>query len=96
MIEVRPEDSPFPCHWWGISLENVAGGVAARRADNGKLLWLVKKGQDEGDTEPFITDQSVIISDVKECSVFALDLESGRELWRVAVPDCAYYYYSDD
>ena len=71
-------------------------GITARRANDGKLLWLVKTDSDEGYTDPVIFQQIVVAASIKDCSIFALDLKDGRELWRVKVPDCTYYYIFDD
>jgi outer membrane protein assembly factor BamB len=73
-------------------------GIAARQADTGKLIWQVKTESDyrNGDADPLIYRQAVIASSAKDCSIFALDLNTGKELWRVMVPDCTYYYVFDD
>ena len=71
-------------------------GIVARRADNGKLLWLVKTELDEGTTDPLIVQQTVVAVSLPDCSIFAVDLKDGRELWRVKVPDCTYFYIFDD
>jgi outer membrane protein assembly factor BamB len=71
-------------------------GIVARRTDNGKFLWLVKTESESGDADPLIFQQIVIVSSVKNCSVFALELKTGKELWRVKVPDCRYFYIFDD
>lgn len=71
-------------------------GMVARRADNGKLLWLVKTELDESTTDPVIVKQTVLAVSLQNCSIFALDLNDGRELWRVKVPDCNYFYIFDD
>ena len=71
-------------------------GIVARRADNGKLLWVVKTELDEGTTDPVIVQEIVVAVSLQDCSIFALDLKDGRELWRVKVPDCTYFYIFDD
>jgi len=71
-------------------------GIVARRTDNGKFLWLVKTESESGDADPLIFQQMVIVSSIKDCSVFALDIKTGKELWRVKVPDCKYFYIMDD
>jgi outer membrane protein assembly factor BamB len=71
-------------------------GIVARRADNGKLLWLVKTELYEGTTDPVIVQQTVVAVSLQDCSIFALDVKDGRELWRVRVPDCTYFYIFDD
>jgi len=71
-------------------------GVVARRADNGRLLWLVKIESEEGDADPLIFQRMVIVSSAKDCSILAVDLMNGRELWRVRIPDCRYHYILDD
>ena len=71
-------------------------GIVARRADTGKLLWLAKIDLDECYTDPVIFQQIVIAVSVKDCSIIAFELKDGRELWRVKVPDCTYFYLFDD
>ena len=73
-------------------------GIAARQADTGKLIWLVKTNSDyrNGDADPLIVQQVVIVSSAIDCSIFALDLKTGKELWRLTVPDCTYNYVFDD
>lgn len=71
-------------------------GIVARRGDNGKLLWFVKMELDEGTTAPVIVQQMVVAVSLQDCSIFALDLKDGRELWRVKLPDCTYFYMLDD
>lgn len=69
--------------------------MAARKADNGELLWILKAESEYGDADPVIFQQMVIVSSVKDRSVFALDLKTGTELWRIKAPDCTYYNISD-
>ena len=71
-------------------------GVVARRADNGKLLWLFKTEFDEVYTDPVIFQQMVVAASLKDCAIFALDLKNGRELWRVKIPNCTYFYILDE
>ena len=71
-------------------------GIVARSASNGRFLWLVKMESTEGAVAPLIFRQRVLVTSIKDCSIIALDLETGRELWRVSVPDCSYYYVFDD
>ncbi len=71
-------------------------GLVARKTKNGGLVWLVKTASENGDADPFIYEQKVIVSSVKDCSVFALDLKTGQELWRVQIPECKYFYILDD
>ena len=71
--------------------------MAAHRADDGKLLWRVMmKSQWGDDADPLILNGMVLVGSVIESSVIALDLKDGRELWRVNIPDCRYYYFLDD
>ena len=69
-------------------------GIAAFRAADGKSLWFAKS-VDDGTAEPIIWQRMVIASSQKSCSIFALDLETGREIWRSAVPDCKVYQVLD-
>ena len=71
-------------------------GVATLRAKDGRLLWLTKSESDYGIADPLIWRNMVIASSQKDCSIFALDLKTGKELWRVRTPDCRYYYIFDD
>jgi outer membrane protein assembly factor BamB len=71
-------------------------GIVARSAADGKLLWTLTGAADSGTTDPLILDRMVVVASLGDCSIFALDLTSGRELWRVKIPDCAYYYILDD
>lgn len=71
-------------------------GLVARRADDGKLLWLAKTELNDGYTDLVIFQQIVVAASVRDCSIFALDLKNGRELWRVKVPNCTYFYLLDD
>jgi len=71
-------------------------GIVARSAADGKLLWAVTGEADSGTTDPLILDQMVVAASLNDCSIFALDLKNGRELWRVKIPDCTYYYILDD
>jgi outer membrane protein assembly factor BamB len=71
-------------------------GIAALRADNGKLIWLVKTESDAGNTDPIVLQQTVVAASLQNCSVFALDLKDGKELWRVNIPECTYYYIFDE
>ena len=71
-------------------------GIVARRADNGRLLWIVKTESEYGDADPLIFQGMVIVSSARDCSVFGLDLMDGRQLWRITIPDCRYHYVSDD
>ena len=75
---------------------NGSKGIVARRADNGKLLWLVKTALDEGYTDPVIFQQIVVAVSINDCSIVALNLKDGGELWRVKIPDCTYFYILDD
>lgn len=70
-------------------------GIAAFRAADGKSLWFVKS-VDEGMSEPIIWQRMVITNSQESCSIFALDLKTGREMWRVSVPDCKVYSVLDD
>lgn len=71
-------------------------GIIARQARTGKLLWSVKTDSDEGNADPIIFQQMVVVSSLKDCSVFAVDLEDGKELWRLKIPDCTIHYIFDD
>jgi outer membrane protein assembly factor BamB len=73
-------------------------GISARHAETGKLLWLVKSDSDyrNVDADPLIVQKVVVASSAIDCSVFALDLKSGEELWRLTVPECKYNYVFDD
>ena len=68
--------------------------VAALQAKDGKLLWITNS-PDDGNAEPVIWQRMVIATSQKRCSVFALDIQTGRELWRVGIPDCQYFYLGD-
>lgn len=57
---------------------------------------VVKTELDEGTTDPLIVQQTVVAVSLPDCSIFAVDLKGGRELWRVKVPDCTYFYIFDD
>jgi len=70
-------------------------GIAAFRAADGKALWFAKS-VDDGMSEPVIWRNMIIASSQQSCSIFALDLQTGREIWRVAVPDCKIYQVMDD
>src|SRR6266511_2741155 len=70
-------------------------GIAARRVDNGKSLWVVKLESNTVDTDPVVFQEIVIAGSLDDCSVFAIDLKSGKELWRIKVPDCIYYHFVD-
>jgi outer membrane protein assembly factor BamB len=67
-------------------------GVAAWRADTGQWLWSSRVAARSGNADPLILDGTVIVSSSQECRVLALDLQTGKELWSVEVPDCTYYY----
>ncbi|MBA3442993.1 MAG: PQQ-binding-like beta-propeller repeat protein [Pyrinomonadaceae bacterium] len=67
-------------------------GIAAREAATGQLLWTVKIESEYSDVEPLIVRQLVITSHIKDCSVIALDPRTGKEVWRIKVPDCNSYY----
>ena len=71
-------------------------GIVARSVADGKLLWTVTGEADRGTTDPLILDRMVVAASLNDCSIFALDLKNGKELWRVKVPDCTYYYILDD
>jgi outer membrane protein assembly factor BamB len=47
------------------------------------------------DTDPVVFQEIVIAGSLDDCSVFAIDLKSGKELWRIKVPDCTYYHFVD-
>jgi outer membrane protein assembly factor BamB len=70
-------------------------GIGAWRADTGQPLWLTKNEASYADADPLILESTVIVSCAKECRVLALDLETGKELWSVSVPDCTYYMLVD-
>lgn len=71
-------------------------GIVARRTDNGKFLWFFKTESENGDADPLIFRQMLIVTSVKDCAIFALDFKTGKELWRTKVPDCRYFYIMDD
>jgi outer membrane protein assembly factor BamB len=71
-------------------------GIVAREADTGTLLWFFKTHSDRGDADPIIFQQMVIASDSENCSVFALDLKTGKEVWRLKVPECRIFYDASD
>lgn len=71
-------------------------GIVARKAGTGAFLWFAKTNSDYGDADPIIFQQMVVASSAEDCSVFALDLKTGKEMWRLKVPDCTIFYEVDD
>ncbi len=70
-------------------------GIIALNATSGELIWSKKHETDFNITYPIIADGALIISNLTESSVIALDLETGAELWRVRIPDCSVYMLPD-
>jgi len=79
-----------------VVVVQASNGIVARKTANGRLLWLIRTEPAEDYTEPMIFQQTVIASSVKDCSIFGLDLKSGKELWRIKIPDCTFYKYIKD
>jgi outer membrane protein assembly factor BamB len=71
-------------------------GIIALNATSGELIWSKKHKTDFNTTYPIIVDGALIISNLTESSVIALDFKTGAELWKVKVPDCSVYMPSDD
>jgi outer membrane protein assembly factor BamB len=71
-------------------------GIIALNATSGELIWFKKHETDFNTTYPIIVNGALIISNLTESSVIALDLETGAELWKVKVPDCSVYMPPDD
>lgn len=71
-------------------------GIVARKADNGKLLWSMKTDLIAGTPDPLIVQNMLLAASLSDSSIFALELATGRELWRVKVPDCKYFFILDD
>jgi outer membrane protein assembly factor BamB len=71
-------------------------GIIALNATNGELIWSKKHETDFNAAYPIIVNGALIISNLTESSVIALNLETGTELWKVKVPDCSVYMLHDD
>lgn len=67
-------------------------GVGAWRSDTGNLLWSIPIAAGWHEADPLILGRMAVVSSSSDCRVLALDLKTGKELWSVNIPDCAYYY----
>jgi outer membrane protein assembly factor BamB len=78
-----------------VFAQNVKG-IIALNATTGESIWSKKHEADFSTTYPIIVDGALIISNLNESAVIALDLETGAELWKVKIPDCSVYTLHDD
>ena len=71
-------------------------GITALDANTGRRLWQTRGLSAYGDADPLILQRVVLMSSVKHCSVFALDLKTGKEVWRAQIPSCTYYILAEN
>jgi len=70
--------------------------IAAFDPATGKQRWRTEIASTSTPVIPLIVGANVyVLSDI-DCSIVALDMLNGKELWRVGIPDCASYYFVDD
>lgn len=71
-------------------------GVEARNPENGKLIWRNELVSQRGDSDPIVFNNLVIVSSVKDCSLLAYDLITGKLEWTANIPSCSYHMQLDD
>ncbi|MFN0278585.1 MAG: PQQ-binding-like beta-propeller repeat protein [Pyrinomonadaceae bacterium] len=70
--------------------------IAAFDLATGKQKWRTEMASKSTPVIPLIIGANAFVLSDTDCSIVALDVLAGKELWRIGIPDCTFYQVVND